>query len=223
MAWNTENFIKGRIAEVLAEKLLRELGFFVLPFGKEHAAAPIIDMKSFIKACGGKFEFDKSSKDSNTAKELLDHSPDLIAVHSSGRTELIEVKYRQSGQIIEEGKKFFKLYPEAVLLVVNLEVTRDVVEPKTPADKEFVASLRKARFHIWQHDEPKVGTADDKARNPISLSQWLIEEFKCDKVQVERIVKEYELYVTHWFSRAVKPERELNDVKPLLKKLGLID
>ena len=183
----TEKLIKGRIAEVLAERLLRELGFFVLPFGKEHTAAPIIDMKSFIRACGGKFEFDKSAKDSTTAKETLDHSPDLIAVHSSGRTELIEVKYRQSGY-----------------LVINLEMIRDFVEPKTPADKQFVANLRKTRFHIWRHDEPKIGTTADKVTNPVPLSQWLIEEFKCDTVQVEQKVKEYESYVTKWFPRTVK-------------------
>ncbi|MBS3147483.1 hypothetical protein J4219_01210 [Candidatus Woesearchaeota archaeon] len=200
----TEKLIKGRIAEVLAERLLRELGFFVLPFGKEHTAAPIIDMKSFIRACGGKFEFDKSAKDSTTAKETLDHSPDLIAVHSSGRTELIEVKYRQSGYLVEEAKTFFKLYPGAVLLVINLEMIRDFVEPKTPADKQFVANLRKTRFHIWRHDEPKIGTTADKVTNPVPLSQWLIEEFKCDTVQVEQKVKEYESYVTKWFPRTVK-------------------
>lgn len=195
----TEQLIKGRIAEVLAVRLLSELGFFVLPFGKEHAATPIIDMRSFINACGGNFKFD-----SNAAKELLDHSPDLIAVHSSGRTALIEVKYRASGQLIDEAKNFFKLYPEAVLLVINLKVTRDVVEPKTPADKQFVESLRKTRFQIWRHDKPNVGTTDDNVSNPISLSQWLIEEFKCDKVQVEQIIKEYEPYVTQWFSKAGK-------------------
>ena len=210
MLISVENIIKNRIANVLAEGLLSDLGFSVLPFaelafllhfGKENADGPIIDLQTLVKTFGGEFKFDKKSNDLNTAKKMFHHSPDLIAVHPSGRTELIEVRYRANGQFIKGGKRVFALYPNSILLVISSGVTQE--ESASPADQQFLASLRSTRFHIWRYDA-KVETTNGTITNPIPLSQWLIEEFKYDIVQVDRIVKEYEAYVTQWFSKAVK-------------------
>ena len=57
MGFYVENVVKGRIAETIAEELLRELGFFVLKLGQEHTVSPLTQMQKLLDS--GKFSKSK--------------------------------------------------------------------------------------------------------------------------------------------------------------------
>ena len=77
------NLIKGRIAEVVFEQMLREAGeFTVLPFGYEYVVPEVMHMK-------------KNSESSKTM-DILRTSPDFVVINQlKKKVYLIEVKYRK--------------------------------------------------------------------------------------------------------------------------------
>jgi len=200
----TEKLIKGGIAEVLVNRLLSELGFFVLPFGKEHAAAPLTNIQRFVKVCNGDFKFDTELKDSG-AKKFVDALPDFIAVNASGKTELIEVKYRQDGRLFQQDdsdKRVFELYPEAVLLVVNSGVQPYSAKTESVDDRKAIEDIKKTRFNILYREEvDKVRTVDSFRVRSRSLANWLVEKHKCDVNRVNTVISEYEDYVHTWYQK----------------------
>lgn len=199
----TEQFIKGKIAEVLVNQLLSDLGFFILPFGKEHSAAPITNIQKFVKTCNGTFKFDEKLKEG--AKKFVDTLPDFIAVNASGKTELIEVKYRKDGRIFQQDdrdKKVFELYPEAVLLVVNSGVEPYSAKKDSDDDKKAIEDAKNTRFTILCREElDKNQTTSSFRVSSRPLANWLIERHGCDTTQVNAVISEYEEYVNTWYPK----------------------
>jgi len=79
-----ENLIKGRIAEVVFEQMLREAGTFtVLPFGYEYVIPEVAHMRK--------------NSESGEAIEILRTSPDYVVInHDTRKVHLIEIKYRKN-------------------------------------------------------------------------------------------------------------------------------
>jgi hypothetical protein len=88
-----ENLIKGRIAEVVFEQMLREAGAFtVLPFGYEYVVPEVAQMKKDVE--------------SEEAMEILRTSPDFVVInHKSNKVHLIEVKYQKTYDAYRVKKK----------------------------------------------------------------------------------------------------------------------
>lgn len=106
----SRNLIKGRIAEVVFEQMLREAGkFTVLPFGYEYTFPKVSQMK-------------KNSKNSNVI-DVIKSSPDFVVIEDeTKKVSLIEVKYRKkriSSEIKKEAEKIFMLWKPAFLFIAS--------------------------------------------------------------------------------------------------------
>jgi len=173
-----ENLIKGRIAEVIAEEMLKELGFFVLKLGKEHTANPLTQLEGFIFNCNGNFCLEKLKEE---VKEIthVNMLPDFLIVHPNGKSALLEVKFRWDGHLYPNDCRVFKTYPEAHMLIINLEVKDD-----------YKDNIKNSRFNIYLIEE---NNPDNFNVSP--LKDWLEQDFM---VKCNEILEKYELLVKKW-------------------------
>ena len=100
------NVVKGRIAETLIEEMFKKSGYQVYRFGYERLLENVSQLKQEIV-------------DSNTF-ERIRSIPDFLIVDSKGNIQLIEVKYRSSGEILpEELEKYAYFWEEARIILVT--------------------------------------------------------------------------------------------------------
>jgi len=190
---SSENIIKGRIGEAIAEEMFKEMGFFVMKLGKEHTANPLDQIRSFVHKCGGKFELEKLGMEIREITHI-NVLPDFIIVcPTNGKVQLVEVKYRFNADLYDGDLMVFKTYPEAHMMVINSEVygkINEINEKESPAKEGLLGS----RFHIWT----KRGSENnDKIRGRIiGFKEWLKEDF--DLILDEDILKKYERLVSYW-------------------------
>ena len=108
---NSNNIIKGRIAETIVSEMLQEAGYFVYRFGYEGILQSLIQK-----------ELPKMRKDSIVAIKIKT-MPDFIIMDKCGEVFFIEVKYRSNkendGYFKEWLKKAARYWPEAKLLLVH--------------------------------------------------------------------------------------------------------
>ena len=104
------NLIKGRIAEVVFEQMLREAGeFTVLPFGYEYVVPEVMHMK----------------KDSQSDKtlDILRTSPDFVVINQlKKKVYLIEVKYRKTrsqSELKKAAEKMLKSWDPSYLFIAS--------------------------------------------------------------------------------------------------------
>jgi len=189
----SENIIKGRIAEAVAEEMLKELGFFVIKLGKEHTANPLDQIKDFVNNCGGKFELEKLGLEIREITHI-NVLPDFIIVcPNNGKVQLVEVKYRFNAELYEKDFMVFKTYPEAHMLIINTEVSnkiKEINEKESPIKEELI----KSRFHIWTK---KDNLENSKVNGDIKrFVEWLKEDFNI--LVEEDFLKKYEKLVDYW-------------------------
>ena len=72
------NFIRGKVVEIIIEEMLRDLGMFVLKLGKETTLSPLTQLEGFIKACEGKFKL-RRNHDRNFIYPI-----DSVIIHPTG-------------------------------------------------------------------------------------------------------------------------------------------
>ena len=100
------NVVKGRIAETLIEEMFKKSGYQVYRFGYERLLENICQLKQELV-------------DSSTF-ERIRSIPDFLVVDPEGNVQLIEVKYRSSGEILpEELKKYAYFWEEARIILVT--------------------------------------------------------------------------------------------------------
>lgn len=100
------NVVKGRIAETLIEEMFKNSGYQVYRFGYEAILENIVQLKKKIN----------DSKTYNRVKSI----PDFLVVSPNGDLQLIEVKYRSSGEIKpEELEKYSSFWKEARFILVT--------------------------------------------------------------------------------------------------------
>lgn len=184
MKKKTDSLIKGAIGETIAEEMFKELGFFVMELGKEHTVNPLSQLQDFIKNCEGKFllkDLDKKIEEATRINVL----PDFVVVHRKGKVSLLEVKFRRKGEVVSNTYELlFRTYPEAHMLVINIESSNKI----TKGNEE----LKKSRFHIWYK---KDCTNADEPPKIITLEEWLKEEFE---LKNREIIEKYEALTKRW-------------------------
>jgi hypothetical protein len=100
--------VKGRIAETLIEEMFKKSGYQVYRFGYERLLENISQLKQEIIR-------------SNTF-ERIRSIPDFLIVGPKGNIQLIEVKYRSSGEILpKELEKYAHFWEEARIILVTPE------------------------------------------------------------------------------------------------------
>ena len=194
MGNNPENMIKARIAETIVEELFRDLGFYVLKFGKENTINPLVNLESFIKACKGQFKLQKEDHKFIYPVSYINKLPDFIVVGPTGQVEFIEVKFRHDGCLWPKDEEVFSIFPETTLVVVNLVVSDRIIEVIDEEDKSALKLLKTARFHVWQDE-----SLEEKEQSIVActLAEWLKIEFDmADKKSEEK----YEKLVSKWLS-----------------------
>jgi len=154
-----ERMVKSVISKTLIEELFRNIGLYVVKYGKEYHASHLTQLSYFVKAYDTKFKLEKSE-----SKELIDKSPDFITVSKSGKVDLIEVKYRQAAQLEIQGEnkiiEAIESYPTAIVILVNSYFS----EKTDPHIKKAGDS----RFHVISLKE---GTKDEYIY--MTLKEWL--------------------------------------------------
>jgi hypothetical protein len=83
-----KDWAKGRVAEKIVEEMFEELGFSVHKYGVEHS------LPSFSKLLRK-----RNNKKRNRIEEKIASMPDFVVDHEKKGTFLIEVKYRNDGQL----------------------------------------------------------------------------------------------------------------------------
>ena len=105
-----KKLIKGRIAEVVFEQMLRETGeFTVLPFGYEYTFPKVAQMKK-------NFE-------NGDVIDVLKTSPDFVVIENeTNEVRLVEVKYksqRVSSEIKKDAEKIYMSWKPAYLFIAS--------------------------------------------------------------------------------------------------------
>lgn len=108
---NSNNVIKGRIAEDIVSEMLREAGYFIYRFGYEGVLQSLIQEG-----------LPKMRKDSVVAQKIRT-MPDFIVMDRAGNVFFVEVKYRHSGEndrsFTDWLKRAVRYWPEAKLLLIH--------------------------------------------------------------------------------------------------------
>jgi len=190
-----ENKIKGCIAETIAEEMFKELGFFIMRLGKEYTVNPITQLQDFIKQCGGQFKLERLNDEIKEVTQV-NVLPDFVIVNSKGKVALLEVKFRWDGNLYPQDNLVFLTYPEAHMLVINLQVNENIIEIDNEEDKKiFNDDLKNSRFHIWFKEDC---TKEDEPSSLCSLKKWLKEEFD---IENNEIIEKYEKFVEKWLRK----------------------
>lgn len=83
---NPESMLKGRIAEVLVEELLRQSGNIVYRFGYEAIVQNLVQLEE---------RFDRYSE----VGERIRAIPDFIVIDKKGKPDFVEVKFRWKSEL----------------------------------------------------------------------------------------------------------------------------
>ncbi len=188
--------VKGKIAETLAEELFRDLGFYVMKFGKEHTINPLIQLESFIKGCDGKFKLEGEDYKYIYPVSYLNKLPDFIIVHKEGNVDFLEVRFRKDACLWPKDNEIFEVFPEASMLVVNLKVDDSIIKPETDEDKEELSKLKATRLHVWERAEEKEG--EEPLLAAATLKDWLSDNFE---ISNDELLEKYEKLVKKWMER----------------------
>ena len=184
MKKETENVIKGRIGESIAEEMFKELGFFVMKLGKEHTVNPLTQLQDFINSCGGSFSLEKLGYE---IKEIthVNVLPDFLIVHSNGKSALLEVKFRWNGKLFPNDDFLYKTYPEAHMLIISLEIDEESKESK------------RANFYVW--NKQNLENKNDMSLKSSTLNEWLKDKFD---LKNDEILEKYRGYTKRWLGNA---------------------
>lgn len=119
-----DSLIKGRIAEVIFEEMMRESGrFTVIPFGYEKKTPEIANKSSTLKR--------------NSAIDVIKKSPDFVLIDNQEHNVfLVEVKFRtnrDNKEILDIANGIYQTWKPAFLFLVTPEEfffdsVRDVVQ-----------------------------------------------------------------------------------------------
>jgi len=186
---DVDSMVKGRIAETLTEMLFRDLGFLVFEFGQEHQISPIVQLKEFIKTCGGHFDFKKDWKNTTTYDSVR-NLPDFLIVCDKKEPRLLEVKFRGNAQLNKEQSKAFELFEGLLILVINTNPGNYFFDNNEFESQKTEQDLLKSRFHIHQFNQKT------KKRKIVSLQKFLQEEYGLN--DAEEIIQDYEKNVNRW-------------------------
>jgi hypothetical protein len=213
---NPEPMIKGAISQIIVEEMFRELGFYVMRFGKEHTLNPLTQMSDFISSCGGKFSLEKEEKEWISSIATLNKLPDLVIVSKDGTVEFVEIKFRHDACLWEKDIKVFSIFPWTMVLVVNnfvsdslfkgnkyrkasICISNDPVEMKEKQER-----LKKTRFHAWVKVVKEEGKEEGEktfATLFSPLSDFLLEHFG---IENDEIIKKYGKLVQEWIPEKPK-------------------
>ena len=202
MGINPEDMIKKAITETIIEELFRDLGFYVLKFGKETTISPLIQLEQFIKICEGKFKLEREDFKFIYPISYVNKLPDFLIVNKSGDLDFLEVKYRYNAVLWDKDSELFSVFPESAMIVVNSTVSDDVINQADEQDKKSLEKLKETRFHIWT----KGGEINKEKLILVvePLKEWLEREFN---IKNEDLLKKYELLVSKWIIQN-KPSAE---------------
>ena len=206
MVGNSENMIKGAIGETIVEEMFKELGFFVMRLGKEYTVNPINQLEDFVKICKGEFFLEKLD---DKIKEVthINVLPDFVVIHPGGKVLLLEVKFRWNGVLWNNDSLVFRTYPEAHMLIINLEVKDKVIDKKS----EYLKELKNSRFHIWYKSDCTKENSMKEVRN---LEVWLKDEFKLFN---KPLIEKYQNLVKKWLGNLINKLSALYGNPPLPK------
>jgi len=198
MGKNPDNIIKGRIAETIVEEMFRELGFYVIKMGQEHTINPLVQLENFVKNCNGNFKINKGDFKTLDPIDYARTLPDFFIVDKKGNVNLLEVKFRSNATIREERDcKVFYLYPNTLMLIVNLSVSDEFIK-KGIFSQEDIESMKKTRFHVWTRHQNE-GKTNVLGFEP--LSEWLK---KTNDYEPKEVIEKYENLVEMWLKPAKK-------------------
>jgi len=196
----TEGLIKGRIAETIVEELLRDLGFYVLKLGQENTVNPLVQMKNFITACGGKFKLDYNDEPITIIRRL----PDFVIVDTKGNVQFLEVKYREKGYLGEEHLDVFSYFP-TYIVVVSLTIEESYFRRYSLSDSNPMPDeIKKSRFNVWVMREIEELNAKSvkHAFSVSTIAKWLEDEFDIDvNHEIRDKIHRYERLVQKWFKK----------------------
>ena len=183
------HLISGRICEVIAEEMFRELGFYVVKLGQEHIVSPVVQLKDFVKKHGGNYAPIRQVDDEVKPFDYIRSMPDFLVIIDNHEPELLEVKFRKNAGLWPKDEDIFDVYP-LNLLVINTEISEDYFIKKFNSDENNVLEeLKTARFHIW---------FEDKNENIVCmpLKNWLEQKFKLENSG--KIIIKYEKIANFW-------------------------
>lgn len=107
---NSENLIKGRMAESLVEELLKVSGNRVYRLGSDAALENIVQLEE---------EFNKES----SVGKKISSIPDFVIINSIGKPLLLEIKFRTDPESLEEEllleKESLEKFWEAKIILVT--------------------------------------------------------------------------------------------------------
>jgi len=198
MRRNIENMIKGRIAETIIEELFRELGFYVIRFGKEHTGNPLTQLEDFIKQCGGKIELEKNDPEYIYTSTYLSKLPDFVIVSKEGAIDFIEVKFRHNSIInMLNDTDVLDVFPSANIIVVNTEVDDKTVTGEE--DKEILEKLKKSRLHVWIRAN-EYSPGDKRLLTNVPFKVWIKDTFD---IENDDTIDKYEELVSKWLDKGL--------------------
>jgi hypothetical protein len=105
MTWGSDEMLKGRIAEVIVEEMLKEAGYQVYRFGYEWIIQNL--------------PLDLPLKNTTKNVKKIRNMPDFIVIDRDGFAEFIEVKFRNARpKDKQEFKDLAEAWPECKILFV---------------------------------------------------------------------------------------------------------
>lgn len=201
----TELMIKKAISECIVEEMFRDLGFYVMSYGKEYILNPLVQLQKFIPECGGKFKIKNSWGDYILPKDIIDRMPDFVIISPKGDVMFLEVKYRWDARINKNDCELWTMFPNALMLVVNSEVNDSVFyqdDVLEHGSKENLNLLKASRFHVWMCEHKDIPNKKRIRRlYPKHLLIWLKKELDIDKPYV---VDMYTKLVEKWLNEKKK-------------------
>jgi len=204
MGYNAEEMIKKAISEEIIEEMFRDLGFFVHKMGKEYTVSPLKQLESFIGKVvndHGRFQVEKPDKEWVGAIDFVNRLPDFCIVNKFGTVDLIEVKYRHSGQPTKEDFEVFDSYDQTALLIIN---SYYYYKNNTELNTEQIEDLKNSRFHIYEiADKDKANLKGDIAIYPLEV--WLKGKYD---IEESDIIRRYENFVNKWLSSVIQSEKK---------------
>lgn len=214
---------KGAIAETIAEELFRDLGFYIVPYGKEITASPLAQLPYFLKSIDMSSKFSLKENSYFNPMRYIDKAPDFIVTYKDGKTFFLEVKYRTDGGNFNSEKidEVFEIYPETIILIINPSLNQEQIKKLRGKDTRFV--IRTSSYETWdkfvrechQSMSPNVPIEENKHKKfmrdffsdvpeawkegkSVPLDSWLRKKFAID---AGTTIKDYEKLVNEFFSQ----------------------
>ena len=109
----SENMIKGKIAEAIAEELFRGLGFYVIKSGQEHTVAPLTQLATlvnhytpvgtpYVVPSGYTFYVTKIVMGTTTAAAIIGYGNDAVADSGTPPTSYLPMTQTFVGSIVPQ-------------------------------------------------------------------------------------------------------------------------